>query len=116
MELITAALCVLTIQYANSVFKALRIETEEDLHKLVKFFIRKAEGKRPDTESTLSEEDNSWPQLIYPNEVPQALRMFIEHKHVHWQSEWKCRCPLLCHVKLVHMYLQLAPMCWQKVN
>ena len=45
VELITATLCVFTIQYANSVFKALRIETEEDVHKLVKFFIRKAEGK-----------------------------------------------------------------------
>ena len=92
---------VFTIQYANSVFKfkALRIETEEDVHKLVKFFIRKAEGKRPDTESSLSEDDNSQPQLIHPNEVPQALQGFIERKHAHWPSEWKC--PLLCHVKLV---------------
>ena len=65
----------------DSVFKALGIETEEDVHKLVTFFIRKAEDKRPDTESTLSEEDRSRPQLIDPNEVPQALRRFIERKH-----------------------------------
>ena len=73
VELITATLRVFTIQYANFVFKALRIETEEDVHKLVTFFIRKAEDKRPDTESTLSEEDNSRLQLIF----------------------------LLCHIKLV---------------
>ena len=101
VELITATLCVFTVQHANSVFKALRIETEKDVHKLVEFFICKVEDKRPDTESTLSEEDNGRLQLIHPNEVPQALRRFIERKHAHWQSEWKCRCPLLCHVKLV---------------
>ena len=61
----------------DSVFKALGVETEEDVRKLITFFIRKAEEKRPDTESS---EDGSLPQLIHPNEVPQALRRFIERK------------------------------------
>ena len=38
--------------YVISVFKGLGIETEEDVHKLIPFFICKAEEKRPDTESS----------------------------------------------------------------
>lgn len=61
----------------DSVFKALGIETEEDIHKLVRFFIRKEDA---DTQSTMSG-GTPGTQVIHPNEVPQALRKFVEHTY-----------------------------------
>ena len=63
----------------DSVFNAIGIETEEDIHQLVSYFVQdKADGETDD------QGDNSvkrkLPSLIHPNEVPMALRTFVEHR------------------------------------
>lgn len=59
----------------DSIFKALGIETEEDVHQLVKYFI---------CEPSEEEEDSSSAEkpllLIHPNEVVMAVRRFVEAK------------------------------------
>lgn len=49
----------------DSIFNAIGIETEEDIHQLVSFFVQEC-----------SEE--GFPSLIHPNEVPAAMRRFVE--------------------------------------
>ena len=59
----------------DSIFKALDIETEEDVHQLVKYFIRESdeeEQESPPAEKPLS--------LIHPNEVVMSVRRFVEDR------------------------------------
>lgn len=69
----------------DSVFKALGIETEEDIHKLVQYFLlEEGEEERPETTDTEElgatvAEGGAKLALIHPNDVPQALRKFVEH-------------------------------------
>ena len=55
----------------DSIFKALGIETEEDVHKLVKYFVQE---EREDEVAAARY------TLIHANEVPQALRRFVEYQ------------------------------------
>lgn len=52
----------------DSIFNAIGIETEEDIHQLVEHFIREASD----------EAQEGAPVLIHPNEVPAAIRTFVE--------------------------------------
>ena len=53
----------------DSIFNALGIETEEDIHQLANFFIQPS-----------SDESRAAPSLIHPNEVSGALRWFVEQR------------------------------------
>ena len=77
----------------DSIFKALEIETESDVHKLVKFFIKETPSKVDSTDSlhrvsgetsAMTAESSMQPPLssylIHPNEVPNALRGFTESR------------------------------------
>lgn len=57
----------------DSMFSALHIETEADIHKLVKCFLKEGpdEGAGPDRANVT---------LIHPNDVPQVLRKFVEQR------------------------------------
>ena len=63
----------------DSIFKALSIDTEADVHSLVSYFTQwpNAEeyGRTDEGVQTASQ-----PILIHPNDVPQALRQFVEHR------------------------------------
>ncbi len=73
----------------DSIFKALGVDTEEDVRTLAKFFIQE---ETLEDETAPRDEENppptaepraeaSKPSLIHPNEVPQALRRLVEHLH-----------------------------------
>lgn len=55
----------------DSIFKAVGINTEEDVHHLVKLFVNKPDPKTPEDESTA-------PTLIHPNEVLHRLTVFVQ--------------------------------------
>ena len=57
----------------DSIFKALGIETEEDVHQLVKYFI--CEPNEDEQDSSSAEKPLS---LIHPNEVVMVVRRFVE--------------------------------------
>ena len=57
----------------DSIFKALGIETEEDVHQLVKYFI--CESSEEEQDSSSAEKPLS---LIHPNEVVTSVRRFVE--------------------------------------
>ena len=72
----------------DSIFKVLGVEKEEDIHQLAGYFIHK-EPASEEKEATASEEPPTGvkpqaiptkPMLIHPNEVPQALHRFVEHR------------------------------------
>ncbi len=77
----------------DSIFKALGVDTEEDVHTLVRFFVQEPpaedaesapkdeEAPPTDTEPKAEGSGPARPTLIHPNEVPQALRSFVEHLH-----------------------------------
>lgn len=62
----------------DSVFNAIGIETEEDIHQLVSYFVH----DKADVVEDESAKSDTWkpPSLIHPNEVPLALRTFVEHR------------------------------------
>ena len=75
----------------DSIFKALGIETEDDIHQLVRYFIsddnddvveREEEGEGVTTGSRAQQplEEIGHYALIHPNAVPQALCRFVEHR------------------------------------
>ena len=57
----------------DSIFKAIGIDTEEDVHHLVKYFV--SESNEDKQESSSAEKPLS---LIHPNEVVLAVRRFVE--------------------------------------
>ena len=57
----------------DSIFKAIGIETEEDVHQLVKYFIYESSEEEQDSSS--AEKPLS---LIHPNEVVISVRRFVE--------------------------------------
>ena len=58
----------------DSIFKAIGVETEDDVHQLVKYFV--CESSEEDHESSLAERPPL--SLIHPNEVLTAIRHFVE--------------------------------------
>ena len=75
----------------DSMFKALGIRTEEDIQRLAKFFILEEEDREEGkgdpfaAESAGSEEASvtttvAPPTLIHPNDIPSALRQFVEQR------------------------------------
>jgi dynein regulatory complex protein 1 len=62
----------------DSIFKAIGIETEEDIHHLVKHFIVKSETKTSVDER--SDTDETGPVLIHPNEVLSRLTIFVQEQ------------------------------------
>ena len=60
----------------DSIFKAIGIETEDDVHQLVKYFV--CESTEDEHESSSAEKPLS---LIHPNEVLVAIRRFVEACH-----------------------------------
>lgn len=56
----------------DSIFKAVSIDTEEDIQHLVKHFIKKSEPK--------TTEDKRSPTLIHPNEVLSRLTVFVHEQ------------------------------------
>ena len=65
-----------TLMRLDSMFSALHVETEADVHKLVKSFLK--EGL--DEASKGAGPDRANVSLIHPNEVPQVLRKFVEQR------------------------------------
>ena len=63
----------------DSTFKALGIETEADVHTLVSYF---TQWPSADEQGETEERVKTATQLIliHPNDVPQALRQFVEHR------------------------------------
>lgn len=63
----------------DSIFKALGIGTEADVHTLVSYFTQwpgtEEQGETEDRVTTATQ-----PTIIHPNDVPQALRQFVEHR------------------------------------
>ncbi|KAI9358310.1 sperm tail-domain-containing protein [Zopfochytrium polystomum] len=60
----------------DSIFKALGVETVEDIERLTSYFVAR-EG-----DATLrGEEDHSQSNLIHPNDVVKAIRRFVEDHH-----------------------------------
>lgn len=58
----------------DSIFKALLIETEEDIHKLMEYCLQEPQS---DDESGQGTDETS---LIHPNQVAKALRQFAEQR------------------------------------
>ncbi|KAI9208600.1 sperm tail-domain-containing protein [Polychytrium aggregatum] len=60
----------------DSIFKALGVETVEDIEKLTRYFIsRETIAGEPE----LDESGSPLPQLIHPNDVISAVKKFVEH-------------------------------------
>ena len=84
----------------DSIFKALGIETENDVHALIRFFVKESplkEETSTDTQSRLESTMSTEPStqvplasyhLIHPNEVPNALRGFTESRHANSDSSF----------------------------
>lgn len=71
----------------DSIFKALGVETEEDVHTLARFFVQEPtlDEQGDSLDAGLGAETSGVPRLslIHPNEVPQALHRFVDHLHPH---------------------------------
>ena len=62
----------------DSIFKAVGIDTEEDIHHLVKYFTSTSDPKT--TEDNSAAEDETTPTLIHPNEVLARLTVFVQEQ------------------------------------
>ncbi|KAM4041042.1 dynein regulatory complex protein 1 isoform 1-T2 [Anomaloglossus baeobatrachus] len=72
----------------DSIFGALQLEVEDDVYKLVDFFLKykKQEERPPQDEEGLQESDQTLlhpPDLIHPNDVLRALKAFTMAAHQH---------------------------------
>ena len=57
----------------DSIFKAIGIETEDDVHQLVRYFVCEPSDEEHDSSSA-----EKPPSLIHPNEVLVSIRQFVE--------------------------------------
>ncbi len=55
----------------DSIFDAIGIDTEEDIHHLASYFIQETDD---------GNDNEGAPSLIHPNEVPAAIRTFVEQR------------------------------------
>ncbi|KAJ3349466.1 hypothetical protein HDU83_000531 [Entophlyctis luteolus] len=72
----------------DSIFKALSVETVEDIEKLTSFFVARAPinstsaNANKEANITLSENSTQLTSLIHPNDVIRAIRKFVEDHRV----------------------------------
>jgi dynein regulatory complex protein 1 len=60
----------------DSIFKALGVETVEDIEKLTSYFVKEDDSINPQTRAKMISDDQA--ALIHPNEVVKTLRKFVE--------------------------------------